>query len=121
MTAHSTSNGHPISFINNKWVFDDMGTEIKKDRDCLLCGEKQKSIILKNGKSIKVDSCISNIIKILNDNGMETHSSCCGHGKTGFIIFNNGLHFPLCSQNSDNLRRTPHFDNKSAGKHGEIE
>lgn len=29
----------------------------------------------------KIDSCIAPIVKALNDGGVETVASCCGHGK----------------------------------------
>ena len=30
---------------------------------------------------VKVDACIAPIVKALNDGGLKTISSCCGHGK----------------------------------------
>lgn len=30
----------------------------------------------------KVDSCIAPIVKALNEGGIDTTASCCGHGKT---------------------------------------
>lgn len=30
---------------------------------------------------IPVDSCIANLVKALNDGGVVTRDSCCGHGK----------------------------------------
>lgn len=33
------------------------------------------------GKKFAVDSCIAPLIKALNDVGIKTVASCCGHGK----------------------------------------
>lgn len=30
----------------------------------------------------KIDACIAPIVKALNDGGVETVQSCCGHGRT---------------------------------------
>jgi len=30
----------------------------------------------------KIDACIAPIVKALNEAGIKTRSSCCGHGKT---------------------------------------
>ncbi len=32
-------------------------------------------------KFAEIDSCISGFVKMLNDAGIETVASCCGHGK----------------------------------------
>lgn len=31
--------------------------------------------------TIKVDSCLAPLVQMLNDYGIETIASCCGHGK----------------------------------------
>ncbi len=42
-------------------------------------------------KMVGVDSCIASIVKVLNDNGILTDASCCGHGKMfGSIILADG-------------------------------
>lgn len=38
------------------------------------------------GKKFQVDSCIAPIVRALNDAGIETVASCCGHGKINGII-----------------------------------
>ena len=30
---------------------------------------------------VKIDSCIAPLVQMLNDYGVETTASCCGHGK----------------------------------------
>ena len=38
-----------------------------------------------------IDECIRPIVRALNDCGMETIASCCGHGKTnGNIVLKDG-------------------------------
>ena len=32
-------------------------------------------------RMVKVDACIALIVKALNDGGVKTIASCCGHGK----------------------------------------
>ena len=36
--------------------------------------------------TVKVDSCIASIIQALNDGGIETVASCCGHGNRPGVI-----------------------------------
>ena len=39
----------------------------------------------------KIDACIAPIVKALNEAGIRTDASCCGHGKTdGFISLHDG-------------------------------
>lgn len=45
-------------------------------------GETDKEVKLISGKAIKVDACIAPLVQMLNDYGIETLASCCGHGKT---------------------------------------
>ena len=36
---------------------------------------------------VELDSCISQLVVALNEGGIKTTSSCCGHGKTdGYIL-----------------------------------
>ena len=42
-------------------------------------------------KPIDVDSCIAPIVRALNDSGIPTIASCCGHGKkNGNIVLHDG-------------------------------
>lgn len=41
------------------------------------CSHSGKAYI----KNVGVDACLAPIIKALNDSGIKTVSSCCGHGK----------------------------------------
>jgi len=38
-----------------------------------------------NKKVVAVDACIANEVQMLNDKGINTLGSCCGHGKAGQI------------------------------------
>jgi hypothetical protein len=42
--------------------------------------------LLINGKTREIDSCIFDLVKMFNDNGLTTIACCCGHGKTPPII-----------------------------------
>jgi hypothetical protein len=45
-----------------------------------------------------IDSCIAPIVKALNDGGITTISSCCGHGKgTGVIMLADGRELEITS------------------------
>jgi hypothetical protein len=39
-----------------------------------------------DGKIRDIDFCISDIVKALNDAGLSTIASCCGHSKIDAII-----------------------------------
>jgi hypothetical protein len=40
-----------------------------------------KEVKLLNGSIKHIDFCIADLIQIMNNNGIETINSCCGHGK----------------------------------------
>lgn len=42
-------------------------------------------------KAIKVDACIADELRFLNDSGIETTSSCCGHFKYPPLAIIEGL------------------------------
>lgn len=44
---------------------------------------------LKQSKRVLVDACIADEIQWLNDNGVITLNSCCGHGNAGIPIYTN--------------------------------
>lgn len=47
------------------------------DKKVTLCKPRENDMI-----TAKVDSCIAPLVQVLNDYGIQTVSSCCGHGKT---------------------------------------
>lgn len=81
----SQSNGHEIYFNEdtNKWYFKDTGKIVNHERACSKCG-KPPIVMDYNNKIFRVDACIAPIVKALNDGGIKTLASCCGH------------HNPLC-------------------------
>lgn len=49
-------------------------------------GEEEK-INLKDGRGVMVDQCLAPYIQALNNAGIVTSISCCGHGEQdGFIL-----------------------------------
>jgi len=50
------------------------------------CDVKIKGHLNKQGKPIYVDRCIADIIQALNDGGISTVASCCGHKKRNGVI-----------------------------------
>jgi len=52
-------------------------------------GEKLTDVKLISGKVVKIDSCIAPLVQMLNNYGIKTKYSCCGHGSlptSGIII-----------------------------------
>lgn len=48
-------------------------------------------VALKTGALVEVDSCISVLVSALNDGGVPTVGSCCGHGVCdGFVQLADG-------------------------------
>lgn len=45
--------------------------------------DKRSNVICKldNGKQFRVDGCIRNMVYLLNNNGIQTVGSCCGHNR----------------------------------------
>lgn len=55
-----------------------------------------------------VDACIANIVSALNDGGVMTTSSCCGHGKSdGSILLADGREIILRSGDRNGLPSAP--------------
>jgi len=51
-----------------------------------MCNKRSTRRITINGKTVRVDACIAGLIRSLNDYGIETLGSCCGHGKYPLTI-----------------------------------
>ena len=95
MTATSHSNGHEVLFIDGRWVYEDDLSLCDHERECLFCGRESamckwgtntdvdicKPTPVQKRTSVKVDECIAPLVQMLNDYGVETTASCCGHGK----------------------------------------
>ena len=52
--------------------------------------EHQICMPISNGKVICVDYCIHHIVAALNAANVRTVACCCGHGKSGHIILEDG-------------------------------
>ena len=53
-------------------------------------------IEIANGEVIQVDSCIRDLVESLNDHGIPTIASCCGHNKRpGSIVLEDGRHLEI--------------------------
>lgn len=60
------------------------GTDVEVDNLLAFNGEWHR-------RTWKIDSCIAPLVKALNDGGVETVASCCGHGKgPGLISLGDG-------------------------------
>src|SRR5688572_23431424 len=98
VTAHVSS--HPVVWDGSQWRYRD-GTP-DSCRPCAHCGLSEvlmEVTILahlahdgQQRQAIKgVDACIAQIVRALNDGGVITTSSCCGHGRSdGSILLADG-------------------------------
>lgn len=60
----------------------DRGISLAK-RDRKMCDLSDHSFILTTRGSVRrVDACIRALVQHLNDNGIMTYDSCCGHGES---------------------------------------
>lgn len=79
LTIRSHLNGHPIVFINKRWVYEEDLSPVSgyggKDRPCIKCGKDNEN----------VDACLGMLPGVSN--------ACCGHGdpEQAYIIFDNGI------------------------------
>jgi len=73
----------------NSWVDCETGFAISENKPCSLCG--------KFPGSGGIDPCLKKIIKALNDGGIKTKASCCGHGRRpGNIVLEDGRELIIC-------------------------
>ena len=69
------------------------GTWKEKGRFVFITGCEVETIQLIDGKKIKVDKCLAPLLQAMNDYGIKTTYSCCGHGydkDSGIVIKENG-------------------------------
>ena len=79
----SFNRGHKIKYTGEEWVDCKTGFAFSDKEPCKLCGKIP-------GDS-GIDPCLNNIIIALNNSGIETVASCCGHGRQpGSIILKDG-------------------------------
>ena len=80
MRIKSWLRGHPIVWINKKWIYKDDGSDIpknsNKERTCIKCEEFPTSE--------DHDFCLGNLLGV--------KYACCGHGikENAYIIFKDG-------------------------------
>lgn len=56
-----------------------------------MCAHGQTGIVKVGDREIPIDACIAPIVRALNEGGVETAMSCCGHGEgDGFIMLADG-------------------------------
>ena len=83
MSGRSEFRGHPLIWIDDKWVYEDDGSDIPANggdiRPCKKCG---KLFTLGEGE---VDPCLGVLPGVDN--------ACCGHGtnERSYIRFENGV------------------------------
>ena len=51
-----------------------------------MCNKRDSTRIKIDGKNVRVDSCMANLIETLNNNGIGTSACCCGHGRYDMSI-----------------------------------
>ena len=56
-----------------------------------MCSHGTVAVIRLHGRPVGVDSCIANLVLALNQAGLDTVASCCGHGhRPGSIMLRDG-------------------------------
>jgi len=89
MTAKSQYRGHIIRYCGEKWINCKTGFAISDNDPCILCG--------KYPGDGGIDPCLVPIITVLNEGGIETIASCCGHGRRpGSIILKDERELIIC-------------------------
>ena len=81
--AKSRNKGHEIKYTGEEWIDCKTGFAFSDNKPCSKCGRVP-------GDS-GIDPCLNNIIKALNNGGIKTVASCCGHGRQpGNIMLEDG-------------------------------
>jgi len=91
MTAISHAGGWAIEWAGDHWVYSDDGSPATTERPCKRCGRMPTSVSVKvppdlshtggeRWKLAKIDSCIADLVRALQEGGIDMRSSCCGHG-----------------------------------------
>lgn len=97
MTATSFASGHPVYFDGTVWRFKDTNDVVNHERACSHCGLAPVLVKLCRPTAQRglteagVDACIAPLVQALNDGGIQTVASCCGHGRMpGRVILEDG-------------------------------
>lgn len=95
-----------------------------------MCKHGEVETIVINGRKTPVDKCLVQYVKALNDAGIQTSMSCCGHGEgDGFILVYHEEQYRLlifCPEGKESLDRfaadfrgmAEDFDNRMRKKNG---
>lgn len=51
-----------------------------------MCDKRSTVHVLLRGKPVRVDPCIRDLLREMNDNEIQTLGSCCGHGKRSMSV-----------------------------------
>lgn len=117
MTVTAYSGGHSIVWDGSCWRYSD--GEPDGSRPCAHCGINEvmmKVTILahlsRDGhqhQAVKgVDACIASIVRALNDGGVMTTSSCCGHGRgDGSVLLADGREIIIRNGGANNPLSAP--------------
>lgn len=117
MTVTAYSGGHPVVWDGLCWRHEN-GEPISS-RPCAHCD--QSAVLMEvtilahlahdgqQRRAVKdVDACIANIVRALNDGGVMTTSSCCGHGRSdGSVLLADGREIILRSGDGNGLPSAP--------------
>jgi len=72
-------------------------------------GETENVVIM--GRKCRIDKCIAPIVRALNEGGILTAMSCCGHGEgDGFILIYHQNKYRLLIVLEEGERSLKHFD-----------
>lgn len=75
------------------------------DDRCHLDREAKMATVTINGKAVSCDPCIVGVVRALNEAGLETVASCCGHGlRPGNIALADGREIVI-ARNFDEGRK----------------
>ena len=82
-----------------------------------MCEHGRTNEMRLGGRVWGIDACIAPLVKALNQGGMATMASCCGHGKMdGVISLQDGRELVIMSTKD----RERHFEQFPHTIHGEI-
>ena len=82
-----------------------------------MCEHGRTNEMMLGGRWWRIDVCIAPLVKALNQGGMVTVASCCGHGKMdGVISLQDGRELVIMSTKE----REQHFEQFPHTIHGEI-
>lgn len=118
MTVTAYSSGHPVVWDGSGWRYRD--GEPDGSRLCAHCGRAEMLMEVtvlphpshtgQQHQAIKgVDACIAGVVCALNDGGVTTTGSCCGHGRNdGSILLADGREIIVRSRDGNGSLSAPY-------------